>query len=206
VATREDPATARFGESFYHFYPRALLGSFRSAWRLDAGRLRRSARHPLGWHNQMLWFIGVPLLIVAALWVAFGPRAALFFLGQSAMAFTVLEAINYLQIYGLVRERHPDGRIESVTHRHSWNASEAVTNCCLINLQRHADHHDNPGRPYQALRHHDGSPQLPTGYAGMLLVALVPPLWFKIMNPRVARLHGEAVRPALSDAVMTMPR
>lgn len=192
VATHDDPATARYGESFYRFYPRALLGSFVSAWRLEAERLRRRQAGLFSWRNQMLWFCGLPALIALGFGLALDPAAALFFLGQSWMAFTLLEAINYVEHYGLVRERRTDGTLQRVTHRHSWNASEAVSNFCLINLQRHADHHAHPSRPYQILRHHDDSPQLPTGYAGMVLIALMPPLWFRLMNPRVEQLgrHG----------------
>ena len=189
VATPDDPATARQGESLYGFVPRAIAGSLVSAWRLEAQRLRRRDEAVLSHHNQMLWFAAVPVLMALGLGLWFGPGAALWFVGQSVVAFSLLEAINYVEHYGLVR-RSVGGALEGVTARHSWNSSQRLSNACLINLQRHADHHAHPTRPYPLLRHLDDSPQLPTGYPGMVLLALVPPLWFSVMNPRVAGLDG----------------
>ncbi|MFO1292215.1 MAG: alkane 1-monooxygenase [Rubrivivax sp.] len=196
VATPDDPATARFGESFYRFYPRAVAGSFASAWRLERERLRRRALPLLHWRNQMLWFGAAPAAIALLLWLAFGRWAVLFFFAQSWVAFSLLELINYVEHYGLERARRADGGLERVTHLDSWNASETLTNWCLLNLQRHADHHAHPARPYQTLRHYDDSPQLPTGYPGMALVALLPPLWYRLMNPRVEQLRGRNAGPA----------
>jgi alkane 1-monooxygenase len=183
VATPGDPASARAGESFYAFYPRALAGGWLDAWRLESERLRRQGLR--FWRNEMLWFTAAPVAVVAALWLAWGPAAAVFFLVQSWMAFTLLEAVNYIQHYGLARRRLANGTYERIGRAHSWNASEALTNCFLIHLARHSDHHENPARRYQALLHHEDSPQLPTGYSGMLLLALAPPLWFAVMNPRL---------------------
>jgi len=185
VATPEDPASARFGESFYAFYPRTLAGSWLGAWRLEAERLRRHALPFWTWRNQMLWFTALPVLIAAAFALAWGATAAAFFFVQSWMAITLLEAVNYVQHYGLSRRRLESGAYERFGHRHSWNASETLTNCFLIHLQRHSDHHENPSRAYQALLHHEEGPQLPTGYSGMLPLALVPPLWFAVMNRRL---------------------
>jgi alkane 1-monooxygenase len=184
VATPEDPASARFGESFYVFYARTLAGSWLSAWRLEGERLRRHRYGLLGWHNQMLWFTAVPLILAAGCGFAWGAIAAGFFFVQSWMAFTLLEAVNYVQHYGLTRKLE-NGAYERVRHGHSWNASETLTNTFLIHLQRHSDHHENPSRRYQALQLYDDGPQLPTGYSGMLPLALVPPLWFAVMNRRL---------------------
>lgn len=189
VATPEDPASARFGESFYAFYPRTLAGSWLSAWKLEAERLRRHGCGFFSWRNQMLWFSALPVLIAGGLWLAWGPVAAMFFFVQSWMAFTLLEAVNYVQHYGLCRRRLEGGAYERFGHGHSWNASEILTNCFLIHLQRHSDHHENPARAYQALMHHDSSPQLPTGYSGMLPLAFLPPLWFAVMNRRLQGLR-----------------
>jgi len=185
VATADDPASARYRENFYAFYARTLAGSWLHAWRLERERLRRYGSGFFSWRNQMLWFTALPILIAAAFWLAWGPNAALFFVVQSWMAFTLLEAVNYVQHYGLARRQLENGAYERVAHHHSWNASEVLTNCFLIHLQRHSDHHENPARQYQALMHHDDGPQLPTGYSGMLPLALVPPLWFAVMNPRL---------------------
>jgi alkane 1-monooxygenase len=189
VATPDDPASARLGESFYAFYPRTLAGSWLSAWKLEAERLRRHGLGLLAWRNQMLWFTALPVLIAAVFALAWGPNAALFFAVQSWMAFTLLEAVNYVQHYGLVRRRLENGAYERFGHGHSWNASETLTNCFLIHLQRHSDHHEYPARAYQALMHHDSGPQLPTGYSGMLPLAFVPPLWFAVMNRRLQALR-----------------
>jgi len=192
VATPDDPATARYGESFWRFLPRTVSGSWLSAWDIERTRLQRLGLPVLSWRNQMLWFSALPLVIGAALGLALGPLATVFFFVQSAMAITLLEAVNYIEHYGLTRDKGADGRYERVGIRHSWDADNLVTNCFLIHLQRHADHHTHPARPYQALRHLDGSPKLPAGYAGMIPLALVPPVWFAVMNPRVEALRRTA--------------
>jgi alkane 1-monooxygenase len=171
VATHEDPASARFGESFWAFLPRTLIGSFADSWRMDrAGVLRPWA---------------ATLAIAATLGIAFGPFAVAFFIGQSAMAVLLLEATNYVEHYGLQRKKLADGRYERPGPQHSWDAYEWLTNSFLVHLQRHADHHLNPSRPYAALQPQAESPKLPTGYAGMIPLAMVPPLWFAVMNKRV---------------------
>jgi alkane 1-monooxygenase len=171
VATPDDPASARLGEGFWRFLPRTLAGSLRHAWVLD----RREV--------AITWM--ATLSLAAALGAAFGPLAVAFFFGQSAMAVTLLEAVNYVEHYGLRREKLPDGRYERQAAHHAWDAYERLSNCFLIHLQRHADHHLHPSRPYAALQPQPQSPRLPMGYAGMIPLAFVPPLWFAVMNPRV---------------------
>lgn len=171
VATPEDPASARYGEAFWAFLPRTLVGSLRHAWAIDRAEVIKP------------W--AATLAIACALGLAFGPLAAAFFFGQSAMAVTLLEAVNYIEHYGLERRRLPDGRYERPGARHSWDAYEWLSNAFLVHLQRHADHHLNPARPYAALQPQPESPKLPTGYPGMVPLAFVPPLWFAVMNPRV---------------------
>jgi alkane 1-monooxygenase len=173
VATPEDPATARYGEGFWRFLPRTLAGSFVHAWELDRAEVLRA------------W--GATLAVAAALGIALGPLAVAFFLGQSAMAVTLLEAVNYIEHYGLVRRRLADGRYERPGPQHAWDAYEWLTNSYLIHLQRHSDHHLNPSRPYAALQPQPEAPTLPTGYAGMIPLAMAPPLWFAVMNPRVPK-------------------
>ena len=137
--------------------------------------------------GQMLAYTLLPLAFAVALGAAFGPLAALFFFIQSAMAVLLLEAVNYVEHYGLTRARLADGRYERVAERHAWDADQALTNIFLIHLQRHADHHLNPARPYQDLQHRPRTTKLPAGYAAMVPLALLPPLWFAIMNPRVPK-------------------
>jgi alkane 1-monooxygenase len=195
VATREDPATARLGESLPAFMIRSIGRGFASAWQIEAGRnMRRGLRTPLA--NGVFWCVLASCAVTAAFGIALGPGAALFFLAQSAVAITFLETINYIEHYGLERRLVRPGVYERVTSLHSWNAAHRLTNALLFNLQRHSDHHVWPTRPYYKLRHHPESPQLPTGYAGMALLAMFPPLWRRIMDPRVA---AHRARLAASD-------
>jgi alkane 1-monooxygenase len=174
VATPEDPASARYGESFWRFLPRTLFGSLAHAWELDRAEVLRP------------W--AATLAIAATLGLAFGPWAVAFFFGQAAVAVLQLEAVNYIEHYGLQRRKLADGHYERPTAAHAWDAYERLSNCFLVHLQRHADHHLNPGRPYAALQPQAESPKLPAGYPAMVPLALLPPLWFAVMNPRVLRL------------------
>ena len=180
VATPEDPATARLGEGMPAFVVRSFVDGFRSAWGIEAAR----GRSPL--RNRVLWCSLLPFALAAGLGLTFGPRAVPFFLAQSLVAIALLEIINYIEHYGLERRLLRPGVYERVSPLHSWNASHRLTNALLFNLQRHSDHHVWPHRPYYRLRHYAESPQLPMGYAGMALLALVPPLWRRVMDPRVA--------------------
>ena len=193
VATPEDSSSARLGESVYAFVPRALWLNVRNAWRLEAGRLRGRGLSAWSWRNEMLdWYL---------LWLGFmlffaafgGVRGLLFFLAQGLIAAATLEVINYIEHYGLSRREIAPGRYERVTHHHSWNAPQRYTNWLLFNLQRHSDHHAQAKRRYQALVHHDDSPQLPAGYATMFVLALVPPLWRRVMDHRAVAFGAQAV-------------
>ena len=184
AATAADPASARLGESLWRFLPRTLAGSWRSAWQLEAEQVRQRGR---GWWRSPL--AAATLLQAAwllALWALCGPTALLFWLVQSAYAVFLLETVNYIEHYGLVR-RSVDGRPEPFGMAHAWNADHRLTNCVTANLQRHSDHHMHAWKPYPALAPLPG-PQLPTGYAGCLFLASVPGLWFRTMHPRLAAL------------------
>ena len=184
AAMREDPASARFGESLWRFLPRTVGGGFISAWRLEAQQ-RKQLR--LGWQRSpLLWATlaqTAGLLLIA---LALGPAALLFWLVQAAYAVFLLEAINYIEHYGLVR-----GEREPFALQHAWNADHALTNCLIANLQRHSDHHMHAWKPYATLDALPG-PQLPSGYAGCLFLASVPRLWFAAMHPRIAALKTGA--------------
>lgn len=192
VSTPEDPASARLGESFYAFYPRTVVGSFKSAWGIEVQRLERQGLGPWTGRNRMLWYVLAPLGVAVALGLACGPLAGAFFLAQGVVAFSLLEVVNYLEHYGLERAALPNGRFERVGEQHSWSCANRLTNWFLFQLQRHADHHMHAARRYEALRHMPGAPELPTGYAGMIWLALVPPLWRKVMDPRVAAVRASA--------------
>lgn len=207
VATAEDPASGRYGESFWAFLPRTVVGSVRSAWRLERTRLARLGRSPWTWRNEVLhaWAMTV---VVWGIAIAIGGVVVIPFLViQAVYGASLLEVVNYVEHYGLGRRRLPDGRYERCTPQHSWNSNHVVTNLFLYQLQRHADHHANPTRSYQALRHFDDAPQLPAGYATMILLAYVPPLWYRVMNPRVvAHYRGNMaqsnIKPSIRDKVL----
>lgn len=186
VATPEDPASARLGESLYSFYPRCVWGSLRSAWSLEAARCQRRGIRGGSLRDRRTRYLLTLATVYAAVGFFGGWVGLLYFVGQSFVAFTLLEVINYVEHYGLSRRKLDTGRYEKVTPRHSWNSAHRVTGFYLFNLPRHADHHHIASRPYWKLRHVPDSPQLPAGYATMLLCALVPPLWRRIMDPRVA--------------------
>ncbi|RSM69454.1 alkane 1-monooxygenase [Actinoplanes sp. ATCC 53533] len=200
VATPEDPASARLGESFWAFWPRTVLGSLRSAWRLETKRFRLRSRTPWSWRNDVLNAWAMTVVLFAALVAAFGPRILPFLLLQAVVGFSLLEVVNYLEHYGLRRQRNPAGRYEKVDPRHSWNSDRVVTNVFLFQLQRHSDHHANPLRRYQTLRSFDVSPRLPAGYATMIVLALITPLWRRVMDPRVvAHYDGDLSRANVSQ-------
>jgi alkane 1-monooxygenase len=196
VATPEDPASARFGETFWEFFPRSVLGSVRSAWRLEAARMRRLDKSP--WNpkkygsNDVLnaWLMSVVLWGV--LIAVFGPALIPFVIIQAVYGFSLLESVNYLEHYGLLRQKLAGGRYERCTPEHSWNSDHLVTNLFLYHLQRHSDHHANPTRRYQTLRSMDGAPNLPSGYASLIGLTYFPPLWRKLMDHRVLEhYHGD---------------
>jgi alkane 1-monooxygenase len=200
VATPEDPASSRYGESFYAFFPRTVVNSARSAWALEADRLRRNGKPVFHWSNKNLQSWALSVVLFGAVIAYGGPRMIPFLVIQAVFGFGLLEVVNYVEHYGLLRQKLPNGRYEKVQPRHSWNSNFAVSNLYLFNLQRHSDHHANPTRPYQILRNIDESPNLPAGYSIMIMSALVPPLWFRLMNPRVAELYdGDLTKAHLTD-------
>ncbi len=191
VATPEDPASSRLGESFYRFWPRTVSGSLRSSWELEVERLRRTGRSPLTLRNDILSAWAMSLVLLAALLVAFGPGIAPFLLVQAVFGFSLLEVVNYLEHYGLLREKREDGvRYERTRPEHSWNSDNVSSNVLLYHLQRHSDHHAHPMRRFQSLRHFDEAPELPSGYATMIVFAAIPPLWRRVMDPRVIAHYG----------------
>ncbi len=188
VATPEDPASSRLGESFYRFWPRTVLGSVRSAWRIERRRYARRRQHPFRIGNDVLnaWSMTVVLWGALVAWLGVGVLPYL--LLQAVVGFSLLEVVNYMEHYGMLRQKVGVGereRYERVGPGHSWNSNNIATNVLLYHLQRHSDHHANPTRRYQALRDYEESPVLPTGYAGMIVLALVPPAWSRVMDRRV---------------------
>lgn len=191
VATEADASSARFGQSLWAFLPRAIVLNTRNAWALEAARLRGIGRGVFSAHNEMLRWTAVWLLLAAGFAAVLGPKGLVFFVLQGLFAAGSLEIINYIEHYGLERQRLADGRFERTTHLHSWNSDYALSNLMLFQLQRHSDHHAFPKRRYPILRHHPDSPQLPGGYSAMFVLALCPPLWRRVIDPRVLAFRAK---------------
>jgi alkane 1-monooxygenase len=195
VATPQDPASSRFGESFWRFLPRAVAGSAVSAWRLEARRLSRRDRRVWSRHNDVLTAWAMSAALFVSLTAGFGLAVLPYLLIQAVLGFTLLESVNYLEHYGLLRGERSPGRYERVSPRHSWNSNSTTSNLFLYQLQRHSDHHANPLRRYQTLRHFDEAPQLPSGYASMIVLSWFPPLWRRVMDPRlIEHYDGDLTR------------
>jgi alkane 1-monooxygenase len=198
VATPEDPASSRLGESFYRFWPRTVIGSLRSAWRLERRRFARRHTHPFHLGNDVLnaWLMSAVLWVGLVAWLGVGVLPYLVL--QAVIGFSLLEVVNYMEHYGMLRQKVGVGehqRYERVMPDHSWNSNNIATNVLLYHLQRHSDHHANPTRRYQTLRDYAESPVLPTGYAGMIVLALIPPLFRRAMDHRVvAHFDGDIRR------------
>lgn len=213
VATPRDPVTARYNEGFHRFFPRVLLGCRRSAWRAEVAMLARRDLSP--WHRSnpywRYWALQAAMLALA-LGIG-GWEGLALFLWQAGVAVWQLELVNYIEHYGLTRRYLGEGRYEHVLPRHSWNASHRASNWLLINLQRHSDHHYKPDRRFPLLQTYatDEAPQLPFGYPLMTMAAMIPPLWRRVMNPRV-RAWRRQFYPDITDwqpyarAANPMPR
>ncbi len=195
VATPDDPASSRFGENFYEFWPRTVAGSLRSAIEIESKRLKRTGFSFWTIKNDLLnaWLMSIALF--GALVAVFGWVVLPYLILQGVIGFSLLEVVNYLEHYGLARQKKEDGRFERCMPSHSWNNNNIASNVFLYHLQRHSDHHAHPTRRYQALRNFDEAPNLPTGYAGMILLALFPPAWRRVMDKRVIEhYHGDLSR------------
>jgi alkane 1-monooxygenase len=189
VATPEDPASARMGEGFWSFLLRTVSGSLISAWDLERERLKRKGKGVWSIHNENLQAWSLTILLYGCLTLWLGWTALIFLVLQGIYAASMLEVVNYVEHYGLLRQRE---NVEYVrcAPEHSWNSNHIVGNILLYHLQRHSDHHAHPTRRYQALRHFSEAPQLPGGYASMITLAYCPPLWFALMDKRVVRHYA----------------
>jgi alkane 1-monooxygenase len=190
VSTPEDPASARFGETFWAFLPRTVVGSLRSAWSLAAGAQRRKGRRALSPTNDVLNAWALSVVLFGATIALFGPVVIPYVVVQAVFGFSLLEVVNYIEHYGLLRQKVANGRYERCQPVHSWNSNNVVSNLVLYHLERHSDHHANPTRRYQSLRHFDQAPQLPSGYALMIGLAYFPPVWRRVMDRRVLAHYG----------------
>ncbi len=187
VATEEDPASARYGEPVYAFWLRSVSGGYRNAWQLEGQRLERRNKSFWSWDNEMVRFTFFGVAYLLAVGFFYGWWMTGYAVAIAVFGFLLLESVNYIEHYGLRRYRLPSGRYEPVQPWHSWNSNHEVGRIFLYELTRHSDHHYKATRKYQILRHFEESPQLPYGYPTSILISLVPPLWFALMNGRVKR-------------------
>ena len=186
AATDRDPATARLGESFYAFLVRTVLGQFTDAWRIETARI--TARRQPFLRHRIAGDVTAMAVVYIVIFALAGWRGDAMFAAQSAVGVIVLELFNYIAHYGLARAPLPKGH-EPFGDRHSWNSSNVLANTMIFNMGRHSYHHTRPAASYQSLKWVSEAPELPAGYAGSILMALIPPLWRRIMDPAVQRLH-----------------
>jgi alkane 1-monooxygenase len=192
VATPEDPSSARYGEWVYAFYFRSVIFSYFSAWEIAAGDVRKKGRRVLSLHNEMIQFHLIQVAFVALIFFFFGWLPLLCFLAAAVIGMLLLETVNYIEHYGLQRKAIEEGKYERAMPEHSWNSNHVIGRLFLFELSRHSDHHYMASRKFQVLRHHDHSPQMPTGYPGMMILALFPPAWFYIMNRKIKKLKANS--------------
>jgi len=187
VATPADPSSARKGETIYAFWIRSVFNTYFNAWKLEATRLQKINKPILSLANEMIWFQGYHIIYLVAVGLLFSWSLVPYAIAAAVFGFLLLESVNYIEHYGLRRKKLDSGRYERVSPKHSWSSNHELGRIYLYELTRHADHHFKADRQYQMLRHMDESPQLPYGYPTSMLISLLPPLWFKIMDRRVAQ-------------------
>ena len=190
VSTYEDPASSRFGEPIYAFWVRSVYGCYISAWKLESFRLKKAQIRFLSLRNEMLIYQFVQVTLLLLIFIVFNWQTMLMYLSSAVIGFLLLETVNYIEHYGLQRHKGEQS-FHKVLPVHSWNSNHPIGRGILFELSRHSDHHFRANRKYQILKHHEDAPQMPTGYPGMMVLALVPPLWFKVMNPEVEKLKRE---------------
>lgn len=190
VATPKDHATARFNESYWAFILREYPGAWKRAWAIEAKRARRKGYRVFSLKNEVILSIVMAAILWASVIIILGTSVIPYLLLTWVISVTALSSQNYIAHYGLLREQRPNGKYYPCETHHSWNCNRLVTNLTTYNLARHSDHHANPARHYQHLRTFPNAPQLPHGYQAMFMIAYVPPLFYKIMNPRVLKNVG----------------
>lgn len=190
VATEEDPSSAILGQSIYSFWPQTIFGTYVKAWEINLDELKKKGLGFLNTQNEMLFFTLAQVILMVLIGYFFGLYTLLYFLVSAFIGALLLETVNYIEHYGLVRKRNPSGNYERVLPKHSWNSNHLLGRLMLFELSRHSDHHYLASRKYQILRHHEGAPQMPTGYPGMIVLALFPPIWFRVMNRQMKKYES----------------
>lgn len=187
AATKEDPATARYNQSVYSFWITSILRQYLSAWKIQSKLLKNTKRTFLSFKNDMFWYVIFQVSYLVIIYLAFGNIGLFFGLGVAIVSFLLLETVNYIEHYGLLRLKTKSGRYERVREIHSWNSNHVVGRIVLYELTRHSDHHYKSSKKYQLLECHDQSPQMPFGYPTSMVIAFLPPLWFGVMNKRIPK-------------------
>lgn len=198
VATPEDPSSARYNEPVYTFYFRTVIFSYISAWHIANEEMKKKGLPVWHWKNEMIQFQLIELAFLALLFFLYGWVITLYFIVAAIFGFLLLETVNYIEHYGLQRKPTGQGKYERAMPEHSWNSDHTLGRIMLFELSRHSDHHYLASRKYQLLRHHEEAPQMPTGYPGMMLLSLVPPAWFYIMNRKIKQWN-ESKKQALAS-------
>ena len=191
VATPQDPATAKKGQWLFHFWITSHFGSYVKAWTIEASRMRKKKKPVLSLQNRMVVYTIANVLVLGSIYYYFGLQVLIAFVLAAVIGILLLETVNYIEHYALLRKINNKGRYERVRHMHSWNSDHQIGRLMLFNLSRHSDHHYKASKKYQVLESLEDSPQMPTGYPGMMVLALLPPLWFGLMNPYLDRLTQE---------------
>lgn len=198
VATPKDPSSAHYNEPVYFFYFRTILFSYISAWHIANSDCRKKGMPVISYKNEMIQAHFFQLLLVAIIYFLFGGWITLYFFAAAAIGIALLETVNYIEHYGLQRKQTEEGKYERAMAHHSWNSSHPLGRIMLFELSRHSDHHYMASRKYQVLQHHRDAPQLPTGYPGSMILSLIPPLWFYVMNKKIKDIKEQADYPALA--------
>lgn len=188
VATPEDHASSRMGESIYQFALREIPGALLSAWKFESNRLKNRNIRVWSFNNQILQSYAVTITFSTLLIILFGWKALVFLIIHNIFAYWQLTSANYIEHYGLLRKKLPNGKYEKCLPHHSWNSNHILSNLILFHLERHSDHHSHPLRRFQSLRHFENLPQLPNGYFGMYLLAYFPKFWFRVMDEKLLAL------------------
>lgn len=187
AATKEDPATARYNQTVYSFWVTSITRQYFSAWKIQMRLLKGSRKSFVSLKNDMLWYVIFQALFLLTVYLFFGVSGLVFSLLSAVVGMLLLETVNYIEHYGLLRSKKPSGRYERVKEIHSWNSNHVLGRIVLYELTRHSDHHFKSSKKYQVLDCHEDSPQMPFGYPTSMVLSLIPPLWFKIMNKRIPR-------------------
>ena len=185
AATPEDPATARYNQSVYSFWFTSTIRQYINAWRIQKRLLLKKEQPFLSYTNDIFWYLVIQSVYLFIIFFLFGITGLLFAIAAAIVGFLLLETVNYIEHYGLIRQKRESGRYERVMACHSWNSNHVIGRIVLYELTRHSDHHYKSSKKYQVLACHQSSPQMPFGYPTSMVLSLIPPLWFRIMNKRV---------------------